>query len=77
MYADLEESLGTFQVGILFSEDKPHCVKSVRIRRFSGLYFPTVGLNIQSECEKTRTRKTPNTDTFYAVPVYMRNIARK
>ena len=29
-----------------------HCVKSVRIRRFSGSYFPTLGLN---------------TDTFHAV----------
>ena len=52
------------------------CVKSVRIRSYSGPYFPTFGLNmerfrvflcIQSECEKMRTRITPNTDTFYAV----------
>ena len=51
-------------------------VKSVRIRRFFGLHFPAFGLNterysvslhIQSECEKIRIRKTPNTDTFYAV----------
>ena len=51
-------------------------VKSVRIRSFSGPYFPAFGLNtkrysvslrIQSECTKIRTRKTPNTDTFYAV----------
>ena len=42
----------------------------------SGPYFSTFGLNteryaaslpIQSECGKIRTRKTPNTDTFYAV----------
>ena len=55
---------------------KPHCVKSVRIRSHSGLYFPAFGLNteryfvtlrIQSECGKIRTRITPNTDTFYAV----------
>ena len=26
-----------------------------------------VSLHIQSECGKIRTRKTPNTDTFYAV----------
>ena len=31
-----------------------HCVKSVRIRSFSGV--------IQSECGKIRTRKTQNTD---------------
>ena len=24
-----------------------HCVKSVRIRSFSGLYFPTFGLNTE------------------------------
>ena len=54
-----------------------HCVKSARIRGFSGPYFPTFGLNtensvslrIQSKCEKIRTRKTPNTDTFLAVIV--------
>ena len=53
-----------------------HCVKSVRIRSYSGPHFPAFGLNterysvslrIQSECRKTRTRITPNTDTFYAV----------
>ena len=53
-----------------------HCVKSVRIRSYSGLYFPAFGLNterysvslrIQSECGKMRTRITPNTDTFHAV----------
>ena len=55
-----------------------HCVKSVRIRSYSGLYFPVFGLNkkrygvslvIQAKCEKIRTRKTPNTDTFYSVIV--------
>ena len=58
----------------------PHCVKSVRIRSFSGPYFPAFGLNterygvsllIQSECRKTRARKTPNTDTFYIVPGFI------
>ena len=51
-----------------------YCVKTVRIRSISGLYFPRFGQNteiyrvnfrIQSECEKIRTGKTPNTDTFY------------
>ena len=50
-----------------------HCMKSVRIQRFSGLYFPAFGLNterysvylrIQSECEKIWTRKTPNAVLF-------------
>ena len=46
---------------------KFHCVKSVRIRSYSGPYIPAFGLSIQSECGKIRTRITPNTDTFYAV----------
>ena len=55
-----------------------YCVKSVRIQRFSGPYFPTFGLNkerhrvplrVQNECGKIRTRKTPNMDTFHAVKV--------
>ena len=46
-----------------------HCVKSVRIRSYSGPHFPVFGLDIriQSECWKMRTRITPNTDTFHAV----------
>ena len=44
-----------------------HYVKSVRIRRFFGLYFSSFGVNrerygvslsIQSECGKIRTKKT-------------------
>ena len=50
--------------------------KSVCVRSYSGPYFFAFGLNteryslslrIQSECEKMRTRITPNTSTFYAV----------
>ena len=41
-----------------------HCIKSVHIRSYSVL---VISLRIQSECEKMRTRITPNTDTFYAV----------
>ena len=47
--------------------DGLHCVKSVRIRSYSGPHFPVFGLNIQSECGKMQTRITPNTDTFSAV----------
>ena len=45
---------------------------------FSGLYFLVFGLNkekysvslrIKSKCGKIRIRKTPNTDTFHAVPI--------
>ena len=35
-----------------------YCLKSVRIRSFSGPYFHSFGLN---------DRQTPNTDTFYSV----------
>ena len=50
--------------------------KSVRIPCFSGLHFPSFGLNterysvslcIQSECAKMQTRITLNTDSFYSV----------
>ena len=50
-----------------------HCVKSVRIRNYSGTHFPTfelcterysLSLRIQSECGKIRTKITPSTDTF-------------
>ena len=52
------------------------CVKSIRIRSYSGQQFPafrlnmerySISLRIQSECGKMRIRITPNTDTFYAV----------
>ena len=55
-------------------------MKSARIWRFYGPYFPAFGLNterygvslrIQFECGKIRTRKTPNTDTFIAVQVLL------
>ena len=60
-----------------------HCVKSVRIRSYSGPHFPAFGLNterfteslrIQSECGKMRTRITPNRDTFYVVIMMQRKI---
>ena len=50
-----------------------HCVKNVRIRGFSSLYFLAFGLNmdvssadlrIQSECGKIWTRKTRNGNPF-------------
>ena len=46
----------------------PYCVKSVHIWNFSGPYFPTFGVTIQSGCGKILSRKTPNTYTFHAVP---------
>ena len=61
-----------------------HCVKSVCIMSYSGLYFPAFGLNterqslslrIQSENEKMRTRIIANTDTFYSVNVQCINVS--
>ena len=55
-----------------------HCAKYVRIRSFSGPHFPAFGLNtkiyrvilrVQDKFGKMRTRKTPNTDTFYAAHI--------
>ena len=57
-----------------------HCVKTVRIRRFSGAYVLAFELNMeiyspnifnQPECEKIRTRKTPNTGSSHAVVIAM------
>ena len=67
-----------FLSGWVQNEVHEHCVKSVRIRSYSGLDFPAFGLNtegygvslcIQSECRRMRTIITPNTDTFYAVVI--------
>ena len=64
------------QYWYLFLRREKHCVKRICIRSYSGPYFPAFGLNterngvslrIQSECEKIRTRITPNMDTFYGV----------
>ena len=61
---------------IFFESSILHCVKSVRIRSYSGPHFPVFGLNtkrysvslhIQSKYGKIQTRITPNTDTFCAV----------
>ena len=51
--------------------------ESVRIRSFPGPYFPafklfpyySISLRIHSEYWKIRTRKTPNANTFHAVPL--------
>ena len=56
----------------LYYGENKYCVKSVCIWSFSGPYFPTspyfsVSRRIQSEFGKIQTRKTRNTDTFYAV----------
>ena len=62
---------GTIAVGLMFLLLCYHCMKSVRIRNFSDLYFPAYSacLRIQSKYGKIWTRKTPNTDTFHVVCV--------
>ena len=71
------DKLKGVEVDSVILNDK-HCVKSVRIWSYSGLYFPAFGLNterygvsfrIWSECGKMQTRITPNTDTLYAVKI--------
>ena len=42
-----------------------HCVKSVKIRSFSGPYFPVFSLNTG----KYGPEKTPYLDTFHAVTI--------
>ena len=59
------------------SKRTQHCVKSVRVRSYSGPHFPaffrlnterySLSLCIQSKCGKMRTRITSNTGAFYAV----------
>ena len=44
-----------------------HCVKGVRIRSFSGPYFPAFGLNTDRYGVIQRYRKNSNTDTFHVV----------
>ena len=70
----LFDPVSLYRFGIL--DVQCHCVKSLRIRSYSGPYFPTfrlhtkryfASLRIQSKCGKIRTRITPNTDIFYAV----------
>ena len=65
---------------ILNHLQKPHYVKSVSIRSFSGPYFPVFGLNTG----KYGPEKTPYLDTFHAVPMiyfwfslrYMENLLK-
>ena len=50
-----------------------HYVKNVRIWSFYVPYFSEIRLNTESECGKIWTRKTPDTDTFHAVPLIAEN----
>ena len=53
-FYSLPQELG--QIGLI---NPSHCVKSVRIRSYSGPYFPALYLRIQSKCGNVRTRITP------------------
>ena len=73
----MENRNWTFSVVACFTWTQDfHCVKSVRIRSYSGPYFPvfelntkrySVSLRIQSKCWKIRTRIIPNTGAFHAM----------
>ena len=43
--------------------------KNVRIKSYSGPYFPAFGMNTERYSGKIQIRITPNTDTFYAVVI--------
>ena len=67
------------------TDSTKYCVKRVRVRSFSGPYFPAFGLNteihsvslrIHSKYGKIQIRKTPNTDTFHAVNVFNNKISK-
>ena len=54
-------------------EKRLHCVKSVRVRSFSGPYFLAFGLNTEIYSARMgggiRTRITPNTYVVYS-PIF-------
>ena len=45
------------------------CLKGTSTQVFYS-YFPVFRMNKYSECRKIWTRKTPNTDTFYAALIF-------
>ena len=56
----------------------PHCVKSVRMRSYSGLHLrsiSTYSARMRENAENMRTRITPNTDSFHAVPSWSETIS--
>ena len=52
------------------NSSRKNYLKSVSIQVFLVCIFPHSKWSIQYECGKIRTRKTPNTDTFYVVEIY-------
>ena len=65
--------------GLFLFASAVHCLKSVRMRSYSGPHFTAFGLNtvryfvslhIQSKCGKMGTRITPHIDTVSAVVLH-------
>ena len=65
-FKSVQATTFSFIVCVEFDIWSKHCVKSVRIRSFSGQHFPVFGLNteryfvsfpVKSECRKIWTRK--------------------
>ena len=61
------KALNGILTGMMIFSNQRHCVKSVRIRSFSGPYFPAFRLRIQSDLRKIRDIKTPDSDIFHVV----------
>ena len=70
-------------IGKIFRDEKSdkadveHCVKSVRIRSFCGLYFLACRLsspNIKSEWGNYGPEKTPKMQNFYAVEIIWEDV---
>ena len=56
---------------VLYSDCGKHCIKSVRIRSYTGSYFPAFGINTE------RYGVAPNTDTFHLVKMLTKLLANK
>ena len=72
-----------YEIGLLETDIEIHCVKSVRIWSFSGLYSSRIRteygeiLRISPYSVRMREntyQKNSNTDTFHAVDIVLKNI---
>ena len=80
LWKPFKRSLQLSYIYPIFNKQNLPYVKNVRIRSFSGPYFPSFGLNteiysvnlrIQSNMGKIQARKTPNTHSFHAVLIHL------
>ena len=75
LFYDIDCYLKNFQFCVILftilTISSEHCVKSVRIRSYSGLHFPAFGLNTERygvlRIRSKYGKITPNMDTFHAV----------